>query len=71
MAKRDWQPSSYPVRTPTDLKQEIGRMVNPPRTQKIGGVGEAKLIDVHKQQKGTGGPSGIGPVSDRGGRGRR
>lgn len=71
MAKRDWQPSNYPVRTPTDLKQEIGRMNNPPRTLKIGGVGEARLIDTAKQQKGTTRTNSIGPVSDRGGRGRR
>ena len=70
-SKRNWAPSSYPVREPTNTQQEIGRIVNPVRTVKIGGKGEARLLDTTKTQKGTGGPSAIGPVSDRGKGGRR
>lgn len=70
-SKRNWAPGSFPVREPTNTQQEIGRVVNPVRTQKIGGKGEARLLDTEKQQKGTGGPNAIGPVSDRGKGARR
>ena len=61
-----WGPSSYPIRKPTDTKTSIGKIENPPRTLKIGGVGEAKLLNVEKKQMGTTKRRGDGPVSDRG-----
>jgi hypothetical protein len=69
MAKGSWEPKGYPVRKPTDLKQEIGRIVNPPRTLEVGGRGEAKVFDTEKQKKGHR-EAGKGPVSDRGKGGR-
>lgn len=71
MANRGWAPSKYPVREPTNTKQVIGRMVNPPRTLKVGGVGEARLIDTQKKQAGTSKANNVGPVSDRGRGGRK
>lgn len=65
-SNRSWEPRSYPVRDPRSTQQQVGRMVNPPRTQKLGGVGEASLINPEQKQKGTSGPTGKGPVSDRG-----
>ena len=70
-SKRNWSPSSYPIREPTNTAQEIGRIVNPVRTLKIGGKGEARLLDLEKKQKGTAGPNANGPVSDRGKGARR
>lgn len=71
MAKRGWAPGSYPVREPTNTKQEIGRIVNPPRTLKVGGVGEARLFNTEKKpNRGQSNVSGKGPVSDRGKGGR-
>ncbi len=67
MAKKGWAPGSFPVREPTNTKQEIGRMVNPPRTLKVGGVGEARLFDTEKKRSGTSNVKGKGPVSSRGG----
>lgn len=67
MAKRGWAPGSYPVREPTNTKQEIGRIVNPPRTLNIGGVGEARLFDTEKKVRGSNNVKGKGPVSSRGG----
>ena len=70
MARDKWAPQSYPIRMPTTTQQQNGRMVNPPRTVKLGGKGEARLIGMTKLT-GDDGPSGKGPVSDRGkGRGR-
>ncbi len=65
--KRGWAPASYPVREPTNLKQAIGKMVNPPRTLKVGGKGEARLFDTEKKQAGTSKVMAKGPVSNRGG----
>ena len=65
MAK-GWGPGSYPIRKPTDLKTSTGKMENPPRTLKIGGVGEARVVNVTKQMAGTTKRKGAGPVSDRG-----
>ena len=31
-------PKTYPARSPTDTKQEHGRIVNPPRLNQIGGM---------------------------------
>lgn len=68
MAK-GWAPGQHPIRKPTDTKQVVGKIVNPPRTLKIGGVGEARMFNPEKQQGGTGKVPAKGPVSDRG-RGR-
>ena len=71
MARRSWEPASYPVRTPTDLEQQVGRINNPPRTQRLGGVGERKIYPITKLI-GDEGPEPIRPVSDRGkGSGKR
>lgn len=69
MAQGSWAPKQFPIRKPTDTKQVIGKLVNPPRTQKVGGVGEARVFNTEKQQGGTSKLTGKGPVSDRG-RGR-
>jgi hypothetical protein len=69
-SNRSWEPRAYPVRDPRSTQQQVGKIVNPPRTMKLGGKGEASLIDTEQKQKGTMGPTGKGPVSDRGGRGR-
>jgi hypothetical protein len=69
--KKSWAPASHPVRTPTNTQQEIGRIVNPPRGVKLGGPGEGSLFDSEQKQKGTAGPNGKGPVSDRGRGGRK
>lgn len=70
MAKKSWEPASYPVRTPTDLQQQVGRTANPPRTQRLGGVGEAKTVPIVKLI-GDEGPEPLRPVSDRGKGGRK
>ena len=36
---KSWAPGNYPVRKVTDTKQEVGRVVNPPRALVIGGKG--------------------------------
>jgi len=64
---RSWSPASYPIRKPTDTKQEVGRIVNPPRAILVGGAGsQTKLIDTEKGVKGDTMVKGKGPVSDRG-----
>ncbi len=65
MAK-GWAPGQHPIRKPTDTKQVVGKMVNPPRTLKIGGLGEARLFDTEKTLKGQSKIAAKGPVSDRG-----
>jgi hypothetical protein len=70
--KSSWDPKRYPVRKPTDLRQGVGRVINPPRTQKAGGVGEANLLPLDKtQSKVNIAPDGKGPVSDQGKGGRK
>lgn len=61
MAMRKWAPPSYPIRDPRSTKQQNGRIVNPPRALKLGGVGEARLLPTRNN-----GANAIGPVSDRG-----
>jgi hypothetical protein len=63
---RDWSPKPYPIRNPKSTQQQQGRVVNPPRGLKYAGRGEATLLPIDKYQRGTKGPSGITPVSDRG-----
>ena len=65
-----WAPGSHPIRKPTDLKQQVGKIINPPRTLKVGGVGEARLIDTEKKPSGQSKVMAKGPVSDRGKGGR-
>jgi len=65
MAK-GWGPASYPIRKPTQTQQQVGKIINPPRTLKVGGVGEARLINTEKKQSGTSKVMAKGPVSDRG-----
>lgn len=65
MARRTWEPAAYPVRTPTDLDQQVGRIANPPRTQRLGGIGEKKVVGLTKLI-GDEGPEPVRPVSDRG-----
>jgi hypothetical protein len=65
---QNWAPRAYPFRDPRSGKQENGRIVNPPRAQRLGGKGETRIWDQNGGR--TEGPSGKGPVSDRG-RGRR
>lgn len=65
--KSSWDPKRYPFRKPTDLKLQVGRVVNPPRTLKAGGVGEASFLPLSNAQKGTNlVPNSVGPVNDRG-----
>jgi len=71
MAKRSWEPRSYPTRDPRNAQQQNGRVLNPARALKLGGRGETRLFDSTAYQRGTAGPSGAGPVSDRGGGGKR
>lgn len=65
--KRSWEPKSYPIRDPRTTTQQQGRIVNPPRNLKLGGKGEARMLDI---TKGANGPRAVGPVSDRGRGGR-
>ncbi len=65
----NWAPKSYPIRDPRSGKQTTGRIVNPPRAMKLGGKGEARIWDQNGGR--TEGPSGKGPVSDRGRGGRK
>jgi hypothetical protein len=70
-AKKSWSPRSFPVRDPRNARQQNGRIINPPRALKFGGVGELTLFSSHPPTKrGTAGPNGVGPVSDRGSGGR-
>ena len=69
--KRTWAPQSYPIRDARDVAQEKGKIINPPRTLNMGGVGEAKTFDSTKPVVGTTMQKGAGPVSDRGKGGRR
>lgn len=64
--KKTWSPRSYKPRDPRSTQQQNGRVVNPPRALKFGGVGEASLINTDPKKAGTVGPRGSGPVSDRG-----
>lgn len=66
-SKKTWAPRSYPVRDPRRPSQANGRIINPPRALKFGGVGEEALINTAKRRSGTAGPNGVGPVSSRGG----
>lgn len=65
-SKRSWEPKSYPVRDPRSAQQQVGRIVNPPRAMKLGGKSEHGFFDAEVKQRGTAGPTGKGPVSDRG-----
>ena len=33
-----FRPAAYPIRKPTDVKKENGRILNPPRMSEIGGM---------------------------------
>lgn len=66
--KKSWAPPAYSIREPTDTAQERGRIVNPPRAMKIGGVGKRRFFRTETTEDGLVG--GKGPVSDRG-RGRK
>lgn len=70
-SKKSWAPNSYPIRDARNPQQEIGKIINPPRANKLGGVSEMAFWDPEAGQKGTKGPSGKGPVSDRGKGGRK
>ena len=65
-SQKSWEPRSYPVRDPRTTQQQVGKIVNPPRAQKLGGKGEHTFFDPEMKQRGTSGPTGKGPVSDRG-----
>jgi len=71
LAKRSWEPRSYPTRDPRTGAQMNGRVLNPARALKLGGKGETRIVDAGKFPVGTAGPSGVGPTSDRGGGGKR
>ena len=64
MARMTWEPRSYPIRDPRSGAQQVGKIINPPRGQKLGGKGETTIIHVNTRT--TFGPEGKGPVSDRG-----
>lgn len=66
MAKRTWEPRSYPIRDPRSTHQQVGRVINPPRGLKLGGTGEASILNTEKGR----GVQGVKPVSDRGKGGR-
>lgn len=68
---KSWAPGNFPIRKPTDTKQEVGRVVNPPRALVIGGKGQKALFDTEASVKGDTKVAGKGPVSDRGGKGKR
>ncbi len=68
---KSWAPGNFPIRKVTDTKQEVGRVVNPPRALVVGGRGQRTLIDTEKGVKGDTKVMGKGPVSDRGGKGKK
>ncbi len=71
--KSSWDPKRYPIRKPTDTRLTVGRIVNPPRTQKAAGVGEANLLPLDKalNSKVHNAGNAKGPVSDRGRGGKK
>lgn len=70
MAKRTWEPQGYPIRDPRDARQQVGRIINPPRAMRLGGKSEMSFWDSEKIQARTNKEAGKGPVSDRGKGGR-
>jgi hypothetical protein len=46
MAKNFGAPRSYPVRDPRKGAKDVGKIVNPPRGQRIGGRGEGSVIRI-------------------------
>jgi hypothetical protein len=70
MAAKGWAPGQHPIRKPTDTKQVVGKIINPPRTLEMGGVGEARIFNTEKKRPGASKVMAKGPVSDRGKGGR-